>query len=128
MQALITPELTYGFPNPAFFSFFCGHGAIVAGVLVMVVGVGLRPGPWSAVRVWALTNLLVPPIMLFNWLTDSNYMFLCGPPPNPSIYDYFGKWPWSLITLEAVALLMMTACYCPFWILNRIQKRGHSTS
>ena len=124
VQALVTPDLGVGFPHPEFFRFFGGHGTIVAGVLVLVVGIGIRPRPWSALRIWAITNALAPPIMLFNWLTKSNYMFLCGPPANSSIYDYFGRWPWSLITLDIVALSMMTLCYLPFWVLNRRARRS----
>lgn len=124
VQALLTPDLGVSFPHPEFFRFFGGHGTIVAGVLVLVVGIGIRPRPWSALRVWAITNAIAPPVMLFNWLTKSNYMFLCGPPANSSIYDYFGRWPWSLITLDIVALSMMTLCYLPFWVLNRRARRS----
>lgn len=124
VQALVTPDLGVGFPHPEFFRFFGGHGTIVAGVLVLVVGIGIRPGAWSAVRVWAITNLLALPVMLFNWLTESNYMFLRRPPGHSSIYDYFGRWPWSLITLDVVALCAMVLCYSPFWVLNRRSRRS----
>ncbi len=120
VQALITPDIGVGYPHPECFRFFASHGTIVASVLVLVIGLRIRPRPWSALRVWAMTNVLVPPVMLFNWLTGSNYMFLCGPPANPSVYDYFGRWPLSLITLEIAALLVMTLCYSPFWIINRL--------
>ena len=122
VQALLTPDLGVGYPHPECVRFFAGHGTIVASVLVLVIGLRIRPGRWSPLRVWAMTNVLVPPIMLFNWLSGSNYMFLSGPPAYPSIYDYFGPWP--LITLEVVALVVMTLCYAPLWIIDRLGKRS----
>lgn len=118
-QALLTPDLRFGFPHFQFLKFFAGHGLSMVGALVLVFGVGRRPRPHSAFRVWVFTLSLLPGVGLFNWLTGSNYMFLCGPPKNPSLFDYFGRWPLSVLTLIVAALVMMYASYAPFWLAGR---------
>lgn len=119
-QALLTPDLRFGFPHFQFYKFFAGHGLTIVGILMLAAGVGLRPRRGSALRTWAFTVGLLPPVMLFNWLTGSNYMYLCGPPKNASLFDYFGPWPLSVLTLIGVALVMMHLCYAPYWIAERI--------
>lgn len=118
VQALLTPELVDPFPSLSYLKFFAGHGLIIVGVFALACGLRLRPRPWSPVRIWLATNVLVPPMLLFNWLTGSNYMYLCGPPATASIMDYFGPWPLSLLTLEAVALLIMTILYLPCMFMH----------
>lgn len=123
VQAVLTPDLDEGFPNLACIRYFVTHGAIVVGVLVMTIGLRMRPQPGSAARVWLLTLALACAVMLFNWATDSNYMYLCGPPDHPSIIDYFGPWPWSLLTLVFVGTLFIVLCYAPFWVIDHRHRR-----
>ena len=118
-QALLTPDLEPGFPSFLCIRFFVTHGGIIVAVLGMTIGLGLRPRPGAVPRVWLMTAALLPPMLLVNWLLDANYMFLCGPPKQPSLYDYFGPWPWSLLTLAAVAWVLLGLCYLPFWIADR---------
>jgi hypothetical integral membrane protein (TIGR02206 family) len=124
VQALLTPDLNDAFPNPAYFAYFAEHGGIVVAVVVMTAGLGMRPGRGALWRVWLLTNALTIPIAAINAVLGSNYMFLCGPPENPSIYDYFGPWPWSLITLEVVGTAILALCYLPFWLSCRFGRRN----
>jgi len=119
VQALLTPDLNDPFPKPAYFAYFAEHGAIVAAVVVMTAGLRLRPTRGALCRVWLLTNTLAVPVGVIDALLGANYMFLCGPPKNPSIYDYFGSWPWSLLTLEVVGTGILGVCYAPFWLSDR---------
>ncbi len=119
LQALITPSLAEGFPHPLYFEFFASHGAIIIVGIVMTAGLGWRPSPGSPWRVLAVTYLLAAPIGLANWLLGANYMYLCGPPPRGSIYDYFGPWPFSLATLAALGVVLMWCCYLPWKLAQR---------
>ena len=67
-------------------------------------------------------------MLAFNTLIGSNYMFLNGPPKNPSIYDYFGPWPLSLLTLIVVAWVIMTLCYSPYWVMDRLRRGARAPS
>lgn len=119
LQAILTPDLAFRFPHPAYFTFFANHGGILAAVLVMTVGLGLRPRRGFVVRAGVVTGLVALPVGLVNWLIGANYMYLCDKPKHASIYDYFGPWPWSLITLAAVCGATLVILYSPFWFLNR---------
>lgn len=119
LQALITPALAEGFPHPLYFEFFASHGGIIIVGIVMTAGLGWRPSPGSPWRVLALTYLLAAPIGLANWLLGANYMYLCGPPPRGSLYDYFGPWPFSLVTLATLGIVLMWCCYLPWRLALR---------
>lgn len=124
VQAILTPDLDDSFPGLAYIQYFTSHGAVVVSVLVLTVGLKMRPRPESVLWVWLMTNALAATVMLFNAVTGSNYMYLCGPPEHPSLYDYFGPWPWSLITLEVVGTAILILCYTPFWLTQQLG-RGH---
>lgn len=119
LQAILTPDLAFRFPHPAYLSFFASHGGILAAVLVMTVGLGLRPRRGFVLRAGVVTAVVAVPVGLVNWLIGANYMYLCGKPKHASIYDYFGPWPWSLITLMLVCVITLLILYSPFWFLNR---------
>jgi len=123
-QAVLTPELESGFPHPAFVVFFTSHGAVLVAVAILTIGLGLRPRRGALLRTWAVTNALAAIVAGVNWLIAANYMYLCGPPLRPSLYDYFGPWPWSLLTLEAVGTLVLALLYAPFWIADRRRRSG----
>lgn len=127
-QALLTPDIDDTFPTVVFFTFFAAHGAILVAVFTLTIGLRMRPRPWSAFRVWLITICGVLPLLAFNTLTGANYMFLNGPPANPSIYDYFGDWPLSLLTLIVATLAMMTLCYSPYWVMDRLRRARASSS
>lgn len=122
-QGLITPEISDPFPTAAYFRFFIMHGGIVAAVLAMTIGLQMRPRPGSVNRCLLITGLTAIPVAVVNWWLDANYMYLCGPPRRASLYDYFGRWPWSLVTLGVVGWLMMSACYFPFALVRRARPR-----
>ena len=47
MQALITPDCRYDFPDAQFTLFFVYHGGIIAAVLYLTLGRQMRPLPES---------------------------------------------------------------------------------
>jgi uncharacterized membrane protein YwaF len=59
-------------------------------------------------------------------LLDSNYGYLRAKPVQASLYDFLGPWPWYLLTLEGLSLILFVLCYAPFAILDR-QRRGRGS-
>lgn len=112
-QALLTPVIDDPFPHPMFIVFFVAHGSILCAVGAMF-GMGFRPGRGFVLRVWLLSTGLAACVMPVNWLLGANYMFLCGPPENPSLYDYLGPWPWSILSLEALGFVILCVLALPF--------------
>jgi hypothetical integral membrane protein (TIGR02206 family) len=121
-QAVLTPDLSVTFPDSECVRYFLLHGTIVVSALVMTFGLRMRPQPGTPRRVWLVTLALALVIMLVNWATGANYMYLRGPPARPSLFDYFGPWPWSLLSLAAASTVLILACYAPFWWLNGRQR------
>ena len=113
LQALLTPVVDEAFPHPLYLIFFLMHGAIIWSVTLMI-GVGLRPRRGFVLRTFLLTDALAAVVLAINALLGTNYMYLCGPPKNPSLYDYFGPWPWSLLSLQAAGLVILLILAAPF--------------
>jgi len=118
-QALLTPEISDAFPSRAYFQFFLMHGGVLAAVVALTTGLGMRPRPRSVRRTWLITAALALVVGVADWFLDANYMYLRGPPIRPSLYDWLGPWPLSLLTAAATAWVVMEICYLPFGGLRR---------
>ena len=50
-------------------------------------------------------------MILVDWTCGANYMYLCGRPKHPSLIDYLGRWPWSLLPLLLLGTTLIGLCY-----------------
>jgi hypothetical integral membrane protein (TIGR02206 family) len=114
LQAVLTPDLSAGFPQLEFFMFVVGHLGIVIAALFLVVGLRLRPRPGSVLRVFAITAAYTAFVGLFDWLTGSNYMFLAAVPMHGSLLSLLGPWPWYIAGAAGVALVLLLILDAPF--------------
>lgn len=108
LQGLITPPLTRDFPDLEYFGFFLLHGGIVLAALHVVFGRDLphRPGAVARMWLWGTGYQLV--VGGINWLIGTNYGFLCHKPEGKSLFDLLGPWPWYLLSLQGVGLVLFT--------------------
>lgn len=114
-QALLTPDIgNYTFPHFVFCQFFVSHGVILLVCIYMTAVEKFRPSPRSVLRTFVITNLYALLILPVNKLTNGNYLFLSRKPAGGSLLDFLGPWPWHLLSLEVVALLLFTLLYLPF--------------
>ena len=127
LQAILTPAVEEGFPHFRFFQFFIAHGFIILSSLYYVFVHGYRVDFKSVKRTFLIVNLLVPPIMLINWLTGGNYNNLNRVPDVPTLIDYLGPWPWYLIPLELLAITFLLLAYLPFYLLSRKERATTAT-
>jgi hypothetical integral membrane protein (TIGR02206 family) len=122
LQALITPALTYTYPHLTFFSFFVHHFAIVGAALFIPLCDGWRPlTPWwiSPLRAFFCVNLYLLFAGLMNVMLGTNFGFLAHPPPNPSLIDHLGPWPYYIFSFEVIALLLFVLLTLPWLRKNR---------
>ncbi len=112
-NAVVTPQLDIGFPQYRFFQYFIAHGGIVAAALFTTWGLGMRPGARSVLRVFVLLNVLAVVLIGVNVMLGSNYMFLCQPPATKSPF-FFLPWPWYLLFLDGIALVLFYVLFIPF--------------
>ncbi|MFC0472589.1 TIGR02206 family membrane protein [Halalkalibacter kiskunsagensis] len=123
LQAIITPDLFYTFPHFRFFHFFIAHFAIILASLYMVWVEKFTVTLKSIIKSMLVLNTFAIIAFFINKVTGANYMFLSRKPPNISILDYLGPYPWYIFSLELVALLMFLLLYLPFFIKKKLAKK-----
>src|SRR5436190_3010034 len=124
LQAVLTPNLRYGFPDWRFISFFTSHSAIIVGVIFLMLTRRYRPYPMSIVRVWLWSVFYFFVMLVVDKLTGFNYGFLLHKPEAFSILSFLSdSWPLYLLQMHGVALLFFLVLYAPFAVFD-ITKRG----
>jgi len=121
-MALLTPDLGQGFPSIRFVLFFFDHSLIIIGVVFMMVLYGYRPTVSSLVKTMVITQIYVILIFPLNYLLDSNYLFLRHKPAGSSLVDFFGPWPWYIIGMELVGVVLLLALYSPYFVYDRFKR------
>lgn len=119
LLAVVTPDLTQGFPSWAFILFFWGHGATLLAIVFLVAGQSFRPSRGSILRMFVALNVYGLVIGPIDAVTGWNYGYLCRKPSAPSLFDYFGPWPWYLLSIEVIALLSFFLLDLPWRLLAR---------
>ena len=114
LPGLFSPNIPGHFPDPVYFQYYAEHGLLVYATLFMVIVLQMRPVQGAVVRVCIATALYAVPVALVDWVTGGNYMFLRSLPPTRTLLDYMGPWPWYLVTLTVLAVVMFTVLYLPF--------------
>ncbi len=115
LQAFLTPDAgQFGFPHFIFFQVLISHGAIVTAGIYMTVVEGYRPTWQSVKRVVIVMNVYMVLVGIVNWAIGSNYLFIARKPASASLMDFLGPWPWYIISLEVVGLVMILLLYIPF--------------
>lgn len=123
LQAVLTPNLAFGFPDFRFFSFFVSHCGIIIGVVFLMLVHKYRPRPMSIVRVFTWTELYFVITMIADAVTGYNYGFLLHKPEAFSILSFLSDWrPLYLLQMHGVALLFFVALYAPFAIVDLVRK------
>jgi hypothetical integral membrane protein (TIGR02206 family) len=123
LQALLTPDLSYGFPDLRFIGFFALHGGVIAAMLFMTLGLGMRPVPLSIVRALAWSALYAAFVMAANAMLGTNFGYLRAKPAHPSLLDYLAPWPYYLAQLALLAILSCLVYYAPFFIIDRLRAK-----
>lgn len=113
-MALLTPNLWEPFPSFGTIQFFVAHGLIVAGALYLVWSREARPQPGSVWTAMLGLNLYAAAVGTFDAIFKTNYMYLRAKPPNASLLDLLGPWPWYIASAEVIAIVIFELLYLPF--------------
>jgi hypothetical integral membrane protein (TIGR02206 family) len=123
LQALITPNLAFGFPDLRFISFFVAHSGIIIGIVFLMLIYGFRPRPIGILRTFAWTEVYFVVAFTIDLLTGVNYGFLLHKPEAFSLLSYLSDWrPLYLVQMHGLALLFFCALYAPFAIVDLARK------
>ena len=74
------------------------------------------------------TNIYMVSVFFINQLIGSNYLFVAYKPPGPTLLDALPEWPWYLLYMEAIGLVMFLLLYLPFIIKDWRGKRKASAA
>ncbi|MBV8976754.1 MAG: TIGR02206 family membrane protein [Alphaproteobacteria bacterium] len=122
LLASITPDLEYDFPDWRFLFFFFYHAVIIASVLYLTFGLGMRPVKGSVRRVLQWTLAYVAVAGTADWLLGTNYGFLRAKPQVATLFDQMAPWPWYIAQSFAVAVAAMLLLDAPFRLADRMRK------
>jgi hypothetical integral membrane protein (TIGR02206 family) len=114
LPGLFTPSIPGHFPDAVYFQYYAEHGLMVLGALYLVIALRMRPAKHAVRRVFAATAVYTAAVGLVDIVTNGNYLFLRTLPPTKTALDYMGPWPWYLVTLTILAVIVMNALYMPF--------------
>lgn len=126
LQALLTPAVTIGFPHAPFIMFFFHHFAVVIAAVWFPAVEGWRPRRplWrDPLHVYGWSVVYLTFAMVVNQSLGTNFAFAAAPPPNPSLLDHLGPWPWYLLAMQVLGILFFLLLALPFrWIPCRQKK------
>jgi hypothetical integral membrane protein (TIGR02206 family) len=109
VQAVITPDVGEGFPDPLYFAYFAAHSGAVAAACLLVFGMRLAPRRGAVARAYAITAGFTAAAAVATVATGGNYMFLRRKPVRGSLLDAMGPWPVYIAAAAALALVLFTA-------------------
>jgi hypothetical integral membrane protein (TIGR02206 family) len=121
LLASITPDLEYDFPDVRFIFFFFYHAIIIASVLYLTFGLGMRPVAGSIRRVilWTLSYIAIAGTA--DWLLGTDYGFLRAKPHVATLFDSMPAWPWYIAECFAIGVAAMLLLYAPFHVADRMK-------
>jgi len=129
MQALLTPDAgIYGFPHYRIFQTMISHGLLITSTIYMTTVEGFRPTWKSFWRVVVGVNIYAAIIFPINRLLGTNYLFINGKPATASLLDVLPAWPYYIIYMEIIGLVVFLLLYLPFIIKEFREKRKQPIS
>jgi hypothetical integral membrane protein (TIGR02206 family) len=122
LQAIVTPNLRFGFPDLRFISFFVAHSGIIIGIVFLMLIYGFRPRPISLLRTIAWTEFYFLIVFPIDLLTGENYGFLLHKPEAASLLSFLSdsRVPY-LIEFHLLAWAFFAVLYAPFAIVDLVR-------
>jgi len=125
LQAVLTPNLQFGFPDLRFVSFFVAHSGIIIGVVFLMLIYGFRPRLISLLHTIAWTEIYFVIAFTVDLFTGEDYGFLLHKPEAASLLSFLSdsRVPY-LIEFHLLAWIFFGVLYAPFAIVDLV--RGKS--
>ena len=125
LQAIITPNLRFGFPDLRFISFFVAHSGIIVGIVFLMLIYGFRPRPIGILRTFAWTEVYFVVAFTIDLLTGENYGFLLHKPEAASLLSLLSdSRPIYLVQFHLLAWAFFGLLYAPFALVDLIRGKG----
>ncbi|MDQ6808933.1 MAG: TIGR02206 family membrane protein [Verrucomicrobiota bacterium] len=129
LQAVLTPDLRFGFPDYRFLSFFIGHCGIPIGIIYLMLSRGFRPHLISVWRTLLWSEFYLVVTLIVDWITVVNYGFLLHKPVAFSILSYLSDdRPLYLMEMNGLALIFFAILYAPFAMADVLAARARENA
>jgi hypothetical integral membrane protein (TIGR02206 family) len=109
LQAVLTPNLGYAYPDVLYFTYFATHAGAIAAACLLVFGERRAPRPGAVARVYAYTAGFAAVAAVATLTTGGNYMFLRRKPSRGSLLDVMGPWPVYMAAGAVLSLVLFVA-------------------
>src|SRR2546423_12317247 len=132
LQAILTPDLKYAFPDLHFLTFFIAHSGIVVAIAFMMIVKRFRPHWISIVRVFAWSELYFVVTIVVDLLTGENYGYLLRKPAAASLLDALSnERVVYILQMHLLALIFFVVLYLPFALYDfvtyhKTSPKGHN--
>jgi hypothetical integral membrane protein (TIGR02206 family) len=124
LQAILTPDLKYAFPDIRFLTFFIAHSGIVVAIAFMMIMKKFRPHWISIARTFAWSELYFVLAISVDLLTGENYGYLLHKPAAASLLDALSDQRVVYIfQMHLLALVFFVVLYLPFAFLDLITQK-----
>src|SRR5690625_2435944 len=114
IQAILTPDLLFGFPQFRYIQFFIDHFMLIIAPILMIALYRYTITLKSVLKPFITINILAAIVFIINSFLSANYMFLKHKPSGASLLDILGPYPWYLVSLEGITLAVFFLLYLPF--------------
>jgi hypothetical integral membrane protein (TIGR02206 family) len=126
LQAILTPDLKYAFPDIRFLTFFIAHSGIVIAIAFMMIMKNFRPHWISIVRTFAWSELYFALAITVDLITGENYGYLLHKPAAASLLDALSdNRVVYILQMHLLALIFFFVLYLPFALYDLI--RGNAS-
>ncbi|WP_296382298.1 TIGR02206 family membrane protein [Winogradskyella sp.] len=119
LQAVITPDITDGFPSFDYFRYWIAHLGILVIIFYFIFVFKMKPNWKSVFKSFLALQVYVVLMMVLNYFLDANYFYLNEKPKSASLLDYFGEWPYYILVVQLIIIPLFLIIYLPFYLLER---------
>ena len=112
--AVITPDIKYSFPHPLTLSFYITHFYLLFAAIYGILFFNFKPTFKGWVNSFITLNIFAFIIFFINKKLGTNYLYINKIPDFSSPLDYFGQWPYYIIVVEIIYLILTYGIYYPF--------------
>lgn len=112
--AVITPDIKYSFPHPLTLSFYITHFYLLFAAIYGILFFNFKPTFKGWVNAFITLNIFAFVIFFINKKLGTNYLYVNSIPNFSSPLDYFGQWPYYIIVVEIIYLILTYGIYYPF--------------
>ncbi len=121
-QSLLTPTLTESFPHYEWWRYWIIHVWLVTGAFYGIFVLGYRMKFKDIFYGLFWINILAFSVYFIDVIIGANYMYMVAKPDGKTMYDLLGDWPYYILQLEFVALLLFSLIYLPFYLFTAFSK------